>query len=199
MTLRLWLDLDLSDDPADAAGLLAAAAHPNVRLVGISTNGAAALEGAEIARSLLSAAARPVPLVYAGAPDPRALAAADALLALGPPTNLADLLRASVELPPTAVLASRFGDDPLAAAILVANGDDLLVVPDDIVEALPVGRGRPAALLALLGEHVRVERRSLAVTVVGSLVVDDRDGTEHDVVVDTDTHAARVRIAMLLS
>jgi inosine-uridine nucleoside N-ribohydrolase len=241
VSLRLWIDTDLGDDPDDAIALLSACAHPAIDVVGISTVGGDVVARAEAARALLDAAGARVPLLYAGAPDPRALEVAEAVLAIGPLTNLAALQRTGVELPPTAVMGgvltptrhrgemrdvdTNFGSDPLAAALVVAHAPDLLLVPLDVSATMIVGPTHtaqlaavaplttaigewvgpdrplclhdPLALLALVGEAVRIERRTVAVTVEGRLVV-DAEGVEHDVVTDADADAVITRVVGLV-
>lgn len=245
--MRLWIDTDIGDNPDDTVALLAAAGHPGIEIVGISTSGSQPRASAEIVQQLFADIARPAPLIYSGAPDPRALAAAEAMMAIGPLTNLAGLLRAGVELPPTTVMGgalrpvehrptgdwhevrateSNFAADPAAAALVVAYATDLLLVTLDVTAAMVVAgaaqtaldaiaaavptlhahadawaaRGNavclhdPLALLALNGECVRIERRSLAVTVEGRLVEPGADAVEHDVVVTADVAAALRRI-----
>ena len=219
--VRLWIDTDAGDNPDDELAILAATSHPDIDLVGISTVSGDVGWRAEFVRGLLNEVGVPVPLVYAGPPDPRALAAAEALLAIGPLSNLAALMRLGVDLPPTAVmggafeptihrgelcdLETNFVADPLAAAVVLAEASDLLIVPLDVtatmvmnantvarLESIPaLGRSLtawrsrdraivahdPLALLALVGEHVSVGRKRVAVTVEGRSVVDERDGT----------------------
>jgi inosine-uridine nucleoside N-ribohydrolase len=51
--VRLWIDTDIGDNPDDAVALLAAAAHPGVDLVGVSTTGGRTDWRAELARELV--------------------------------------------------------------------------------------------------------------------------------------------------
>jgi inosine-uridine nucleoside N-ribohydrolase len=153
--VRLWIDTDIGDNPDDALALLCAVGHPGIELVGVSTVGAGAdaRDRAEIVRALLASVHAPVPLLYAGPPDPRALAAAEAIVAIGPLTNLAALVRRGVELPPTAVMGgvlhppvlhrgaarrvdTNFAADPAATALIVHAVDDLLLVPLDVTAQL---------------------------------------------------------------
>ncbi len=235
--VRVWIDTDVGDNPDDAIALLVAAAHPGVELVGVSTVRGDVVQRAQLAGDLLAAAGASVPLIYAGPPDPRALATAEAVLAIGPLTNIAALLSAGHELPPTALMGgvfeptahrgatreceTNFESDRFAAAFVIAKAVDLLVVPLDVTAAMVLDATQverlmtltalheslgswtstgqdlclhdPLALLALVGEHVQVARRSIGVTVEGRTVVDDRDGTQHDVVVQADHAAAKRR------
>jgi inosine-uridine nucleoside N-ribohydrolase len=242
VTLRLWVDTDIGDNPDDAVALLCAAAHPGVDLVGLSTVGGDVTARAELATEVLAGAGQRVPLVYAGPPDPRAIQIAEAVLAIGPCTNLAALLRSGVDLPPIAVMGgvisptlhrgevrtteTNFAADPLAAAVVVAHAADVLLVPldvtarmtiDDVTTArladagglgsaieawrgsgLPVCLHDPLALLALVGEHVRVERHRVGVSVEGRVVLDADGGVEQDLVTDADVGAATQRILDLV-
>jgi inosine-uridine nucleoside N-ribohydrolase len=240
--VRVWVDTDIGDNPDDAIALLVAAAHPGVDLVGISTVRGDVVMRAQMARDLLMSVGAAVPLVYAGPPDPRALASAEVILAIGPQTNLAALLRAGVTLPPAVVMGGVFEptmhrgesrdresnvtSDPLAAAVVIANADDLLLVPLDVTAEMVVGpeavqqfatvprlgdfiiawqsKGLalclhdPLATLAMVGEHVQIGRRAVAITVDGRSIVDARDGTEHDVVLRANHTAAKRRIIDLV-
>ena len=51
--MRLWIDSDVGDNPDDAVALVAAAAHPAVDLVGVSTTGGKTEWRAELARHLV--------------------------------------------------------------------------------------------------------------------------------------------------
>ena len=51
--MRLWIDTDVGDNPDDAVALLAAAAHPEVDLVGVSTTGGRTEWRAGLARELV--------------------------------------------------------------------------------------------------------------------------------------------------
>jgi inosine-uridine nucleoside N-ribohydrolase len=241
VTARVWIDTDLGDNPDDAVALLLAVAHPSIDLVGISTVGGDVVRRAEAARDLLAASGVAPPLIYAGAPDPRALAAADAMLAIGPLTNIAALLRAGATVPATCMMGgvleptrhrgelrdreTNVATDPTAAALVVEQAPELLVVPLDVTASMsidtsdvarlvaarpalastisawswPVCLHDPLALLALMGEYVTIERRPLAVTDAGRLVVDVQRGVERDVVSAADIAAARDRVLSLLT
>ena len=240
--MRLWIDTDLGDNPDDVVALALAVAHPGIELIGVSTVSGDVVARAEMVRRFFGDLGVEVPLVYAGPADPRALAAAEAVLAIGPLTNLAGLLRAGVDLPPTAVmggvirptthrgerrqLESNFAADPVAAAVVVDQAEDLLIVPLDVTAGFvadevthdrlaSIGAVRahldrwssadnelvlhdPLALLALVGECVTIGRRQLAVTVEGRLVEVVESGSEHDVVAHADLAAARSRVVDLV-
>ena len=85
--MRCWIDTDVGDDPDDAIALLCAAAHPDVEIVGVSTVDGDVEWRAELARTLV-----PDVDVVAGRPPSDALAAADALLLIGPWTHGAELV-----------------------------------------------------------------------------------------------------------
>ena len=153
--MRLWIDTDIGDNPDDAIALLCALVLPDVELVGVSTVDGDVAGRAEYARALLRNVGAPVPLLYAGVPDPRAIATADAILAIGPLTNLARLVGLGVELPPLAVMGGvvrppvrhrghdatvdhNFATDPYAAALVVHTAPDLLLVPLDVLDLVNV-------------------------------------------------------------
>ncbi len=237
--MRLWIDTDVGTDPDDAVALLCAAAHPDIEVVGVSTVGGDTAWRARVARDFVDA-----PVFDSGA-DHRLIQATqpDALLAIGPLTNVAALERAGFRAHRLAIMGGtrapvdhrgvrmtvehNFGADPSAAALVLAAGRVLLcpldvtvrmglnpaesaqlaavdlrlaVQVDEWGRALgaPVCLHDPLALLALLGEPVvRVEKRRLTVSADGTLR-EEAGGTEHDVVVDVDEHAAKARIFDLL-
>jgi inosine-uridine nucleoside N-ribohydrolase len=171
--LRLWIDTDVGDNPDDAVALVLAARHPSIDFVGISTVGNRPEIKARYAMDLLESIGAPAPLVYAGPPDPRALAAADALLAIGPLGNVAALVSRGVALPPTAAMGgtlapvehrgarrtieSNFGADPGAAMLVLHGVADLLLVPLDVTAAMRASAQQEAFLGAaspLLAEAI---------------------------------------------
>jgi inosine-uridine nucleoside N-ribohydrolase len=143
--VRLWVDTDVGDDPDDVVALLCAAALDVVDLVGVST-----VPGVPLVQPALAAAIVDAP-VHSGE-DPRALvagfrdAAPEALLAIGPLANVAALLDAGVDLPPSTVMGGvlepvhhrgvrldaehNFATQPAAAARVVAATDATLVTLD---------------------------------------------------------------------
>jgi inosine-uridine nucleoside N-ribohydrolase len=150
--VRLWIDTDVGDNPDDAVALLAAGAHPRVDLVGVSTSGGRTEWRAELARELVDAN------VVAGERADELLrafreAAPEAVLAIGPLTNLAAFLALGVEIPPLTVMGGtlapvahrgrvqavehNFAADPVAASVVVAM-TDATIVPLDATVAMRV-------------------------------------------------------------
>lgn len=138
--MRIWIDTDVGDDPDDAIALLCAAGHPDITPVGVSTVDGDHPRRVALARALVDAP------VLAG--DDRALAetfravAPDALLAIGPLTNVA-ALGAVGPLPPVTLMGGAFGPvrhwgftmdiehnfgrDPQAAAAVLHTAAPLVV------------------------------------------------------------------------
>ena len=159
--MRLWVDTDVGDNPDDAVALLCAAAHPAVELVGVSTTGGRTEWRAELARGLVD-----VEVVPGEEPDRLAgrltEAAPDALLAIGPLTNVAALLTVGLTLPVVAMggtlgsvrhrgrvrhVESNFGADAGAAAVVVERAD-LTIVPLDVTVAMRLDAPTLALFLA---------------------------------------------------
>ena len=150
--MRLWIDTDVGDNPDDAVALLAAAAHPDVDVVGVSTTGGKTEWRAELARQLVDAN-----VVPGERPDDLAArfsaAHADAALAIGPLTNIAALSALDVAVPSLTVMGGvfepvrhrgrvrhvewNFGSDPAATAV-VAQRVPMTVVPLDVTVAMRV-------------------------------------------------------------
>jgi pyrimidine-specific ribonucleoside hydrolase len=148
--VRLWIDTDVGDNPDDAVALLCAANHPALELVGVSTTA-----GDPERRAALAAALVEAPVIMGSRPDDlaRALVSArlDALLAIGPLTNIARLLSVGLTLPPltvmggalapvyhrgaTRVVEHNFASDPAAASVVIAS-TDATVVPLDATVAM---------------------------------------------------------------
>jgi inosine-uridine nucleoside N-ribohydrolase len=139
--VRLWIDTDVGDDPDDAIALLCARAHPDVEIVGVSTVDGDLDRRVQLARALVEAP------VYRG-DDPQLAAALtstrpDAVLAIGPLTNVAALVAAGLALPPVTLMGGvlgtvrhwgvvldvepNFSRDPAAAARVVADGNPVVV------------------------------------------------------------------------
>jgi inosine-uridine nucleoside N-ribohydrolase len=160
--VRLWIDTDVGDNPDDAVALLCAAGHPDIELVGVSTTGGQTEWRAELARQL-------VDTVVVPGERPDALASqfagarADALLAIGPLTNIAALSVVQPAMPPLTVMGGvlqpvrhrgrlrrvewNFGRDPAAtAAVLSAMG--LTLVPLDVTVEMRVEADVVAELVA---------------------------------------------------
>jgi inosine-uridine nucleoside N-ribohydrolase len=160
VVLRLWVDTDVGDDPDDAIALLCAVGHPGIDLVGVSTVDGDHDRRVRAARALVEAP------VHAG--DEPALADTiraakpDAILAIGPLTNVATLLAAG-PIPPVTLMGGalapvrhwgmtleiehNFGRDPGAAAtVLEAAGP--LVVPLDVTVLTSLDRDTLGRLVA---------------------------------------------------
>ena len=166
--MRLWIDTDVGANVDDAVALLAAVAHPAVDLVGVSTVGSDPERSAAVAVALLVSAGvdlGSIPVV-AGAPaglggdGPAGSAAvveavaesgAEALLAIGPLTNVAALTAAGVRPPEVTIMGGalrpvehrgelrtvehNFATDPEAAAAVLAVDGTVLVPLDATVAA----------------------------------------------------------------
>lgn len=159
--VRLWFDTDIGTNVDDAVALLAAVAHPSVELVGLSTVGSDSEHRAAVAVGLLAVAGIDLGTVavVAGAQGPggdaadvvRAVAGsgADALLAIGPLTNVAALTAAGVRPPELTIMGGalrpvehrgqlrtiehNFASDPEAAATALAVPGAVLVPLDATV------------------------------------------------------------------
>ena len=148
--MRLWIDTDVGDNPDDAVALRCAARHPDVDLVGVSTSGGRNAWRASLAAELVDAAVVPGDELDRLVTTFRA-AAPEALLAIGPLTNVAALGAWGVELPRTTVMGGvltpvehrgrlqavehNFGSDPGAAA-LVLRAHPVALVPLDTTVAM---------------------------------------------------------------
>src|SRR5437588_6072132 len=108
--VRLWIDTDIGTNVDDAVALLAAVAHPAVELVGVSTVGPDPERRAAVAVGLLAAAGVDLGsvVVCAGEPgrlvDTVAASGAEALLAIGPLTNVAAMTAARVRPPEVTIM-----------------------------------------------------------------------------------------------
>jgi purine nucleosidase len=160
--VRLWIDTDIGTNVDDAVALLAAVAHPSVELVGISTVGSDPERRAAVAVGLLAGAGVDLGsiTVVGGADAPGRGAAdvveavagsgAEALLAIGPLTNVAALTAAGVRPPELTIMGGalrpvehrgelrtvehNFASDPDAAATVLAV-PGAVVVPLDATVA----------------------------------------------------------------
>jgi inosine-uridine nucleoside N-ribohydrolase len=159
--VRLWIDTDVGDNPDDAVALLTAAAHPAIEVVGVSTTGGDPDRRAAVASTLVSA-----PVTKGSEPDELArrvrTARLDALLAIGPLTNVARLVTIGVALPPITLMGGalapvfhrgatqsvehNFGSDPAAASVVVAS-TDATIVPLDATVAMRIDDGIGDALI----------------------------------------------------
>jgi purine nucleosidase len=153
--VRLWVDTDVGTNVDDAIALLAAVAHPAVELVGVSTVGPDPERRAAVAVGLLAGAGvdlGSVTVVADGADvvDAVASSGADALLAIGPLTNVAAMTAAGVRPPRVTIMGGalrpvehrrelraiehNFASDPEAAAT-VLSVDGAVIVPLDATVA----------------------------------------------------------------
>jgi purine nucleosidase len=143
--VRLWIDTDVGTNPDDAVALLCAAAHPDVELVGVSTVDGDTEQRAEIARSLVDApvvSGDKLTAAQVGAMEP------EALLAIGPLTNVARLLASGVVPPRLGVMGGalrpvrhrgavreiehNFGAEPAAARVVIQHAPGVLLCPLDV-------------------------------------------------------------------
>ena len=150
--MRLWIDTDIGDNPDDAVALVAAVAHPDVDVVGISTSGGKTEWRADLARQLVD-----IDAVPGDRPDDLAArfvaANVEALLAIGPLTNIAALTALDLAVPTLTVMGGlfepvrhrgrvrhvewNFGSDPAATAV-VAERVPMTLVPLDVTVAMRV-------------------------------------------------------------
>ena len=173
--VRLWIDTDIGSNVDDAVALLAAVAHPSVELVGISTVGSDPERRAAVAVGLLAGAGVDLGLVsvMAGAEAPGgdtadvvtavAASGAEALLAIGPLTNVAAMTAAGVRPPELTIMGGalrpvehrgelrevehNFASDPGAAATVLAV-PGTVVVPLDATVATRLDERLLARLVA---------------------------------------------------
>jgi inosine-uridine nucleoside N-ribohydrolase len=151
--VRLWIDTDVGTNPDDAVALLCAAAHPDVDLVGVSTVDDDTEWRAEVARTLVD-----TPIVPGDTLTPPKVGATEpeALLAIGPLTNVARVLASGVVPPRLGVMGGvlrpvrhrgavreiehNFGTEPAAARLVVQHAPGVLLCPLDVtVRMLPSG------------------------------------------------------------
>ena len=161
--MRLWIDTDVGSNVDDAVALLAALAHPSVELVGVSTVGSDPERRAAVAVGLLAGAGVDLGLVpvVAGAEAPGgdvsavveavAGSGAEALLAIGPLTNVAAVTAAGARPPEMTIMGGalrpvehrgetmtiehNFRSDPEAAAFVLAEPGAVIVPLDATVAA----------------------------------------------------------------
>lgn len=159
--VRLWIDTDIGTNVDDAVALLAAVAHPSVELVGVSTVGSDPERRAAAAVGLLAGAGADLGsvTVVAGAQasgghaadvvDAVSASGADALLAIGPLTNVAALTAAAVRPPALTIMGGalrpvehrgrlrtvehNFASDPEAATTVLAVPGAVIVTLDATV------------------------------------------------------------------
>jgi inosine-uridine nucleoside N-ribohydrolase len=144
--VRLWVDTDVGSDPDDAIALLCAVAHPAVDLVAVSTVDDPKGARSQVAHDLVGE----VPVTIGTLLDPAGFAECDpdAVLAIGPLTNVARLVHAGHPPRRLAVMGGalepirhrgtvhavehNFGGDPDAAALVLERVPDVLVCPLDV-------------------------------------------------------------------
>jgi purine nucleosidase len=152
--VRLWIDTDVGTNVDDAVALLAAVSHPAVELVGVSTVGSDPRHRADAATGLLASAGVDLGSVAVCAGADEAVAAissagAEALLAIGPLTNVAAMTAAGVRPPELTIMGGalrpvehrgelrvvehNFASDPEAAATVLAVPGAVLVPLDATV------------------------------------------------------------------
>ena len=144
--MRLWIDTDVGSDPDDAIALLCAVAHPAIDLVAVSTVDDPTGARAQMARALVGE----VPVTIGALLDPEGFADCDpdAVLAIGPLTNVARLVGAGHLPRRLAVMGGalapichrgtvcavehNFGGDPDAAMLVLERAADVLLCPLDV-------------------------------------------------------------------
>jgi len=143
--VRLWIDTDVGTDPDDAVALLCAAARPDVEIAGVSTVDGDTEWRAGIARTLVDApviSGDRLAAAQFGATDP------EALLAIGPLTNVARLLAAGVLPPRVGVMGGslravrhrgavreiehNFGTEPAGARLVLEHAPGVVLCPLDV-------------------------------------------------------------------
>jgi inosine-uridine nucleoside N-ribohydrolase len=192
VALRVWVDTDVGDDPDDAVALLCAVGHPGIDLVGVSTVDGDHDRRVRAARALVEAP------VHAG--DEPALAdvvraaAPDAVLAIGPLTNVAALLAAG-PIPPVTLMGGalapvrhwgmtietehNFGRDPRAAATVLEAADPL-VVPLDVTVSTCLNRDTLGRLVAAAPSLQEPTERWLTLQRDVGVAVEERSVCLHD-------------------
>jgi pyrimidine-specific ribonucleoside hydrolase len=192
--VRVWIDTDVGDNPDDAVALLCAAAHPDADLVGISTADGDHARRAACARRLVEA-----PVTRGDAPE---LAGAirearpDVVLAIGPLTNVASVVRAGVEIPRLAVMGGllgtvphrgtadqvehNFARDPQAAQEVLVACAPAVVVPLDVTVSMRLDPAQLVQLLAVAPVLAPEVERWLASLDRAQVPVDARRVCLHD-------------------
>jgi purine nucleosidase len=167
--VRLWIDTDVGTNVDDAVALLAAVAHPAVELVGVSTVGSDPERRAAVAVALLAAAGVDLGSVAvcageASAVEAVAASGAEALLAIGPLTNVAAMTAAGVRPAQVTIMGGalhpvehrgevrtvehNFAADP-AAAVTVLAVPGAVIVPLDATIATRLDDRLVAKLVAM--------------------------------------------------
>lgn len=161
--MRVWLDTDIGDNPDDSVAVLLAHHHPAIDLVGVSTVSGDVEARAERARELVGG---DIPVVAGSRELAGAVTGADvdALVAIGPLTNVAMLLESGAIRGGQLVvmggvlgsvyhrgrertIESNFAADPVAAgAVIEASGVRLVTL--DVTAALALTDEQVDRLLA---------------------------------------------------
>lgn len=167
--MKLWIDTDIGDNPDDTVALWCAARHETTDVIGVSTVDGDTAWRADLARAVLGADID----VVAGPPPPERVAQADAFLAIGPWTHVAELAEAH-SLPPRVALMGgalgpiryrgevvkvehNVGKDPISARRVLDAVGGLVIVPLDATANLAATEDDEAALVAAiprLGEQL---------------------------------------------
>jgi purine nucleosidase len=162
--LRLWVDTDVGTNPDDAIAIALACVHTNITLAGVSTVDDGDGRRAAVARAVLHSMGADSTIVHDQQlfkPDWISAANVDALLAIGPLTNVAPAVEAGVAPARVAVMGgalvpvthrgarreveSNFGADPDAAARVLAHSA-VLLVPLDVTASVCLDDVRRAQL-----------------------------------------------------
>ena len=156
--MRIWIDTDIGDDPDDTVALFCAQHARDIELAGVSTVDGDVQRRAQLARRYVDG----VPVI-AGPPSGEHLANVEALLGIGPWTNIARLADDGF-LPPRVVVMGgalgpvkhhgtvhaveyNVGRDPVAAARLLRTTGGLIVVPLDVTARITVDERLEATLV----------------------------------------------------
>ena len=164
--MRLGIDTDVGTNPDDAIALAIACRHPDVTLVGVGTvDDADGAREAAARHVLRSNGCDPSIVVNGRDIEPRVLrdVEADALLAIGPLTNVARIVDAGSAPSHVAIMGgalapvwhrdawrdieSNFGADPVATARVLATVD-VLLVPLDVTATVCLDDSERALLMA---------------------------------------------------
>lgn len=184
--MRLWIDTDVGDDPDDVVALACAQAHGDVEVVGVSVVGGRFAERVALARRHVDA---PVHEPDGSLPAVVRAARPEALLAIGPLTNLGRLLAAVPDLPLTLMggvivplvhrggvrtVEHNFGSDPAAASAVLAQVP-AVVVPLDVTVGMAMSADEQAHLVAAIpGLDREMERWTARVATEGMRAADVR-------------------------
>jgi inosine-uridine nucleoside N-ribohydrolase len=160
--VRLWIDTDVGDNPDDDVALACAHAHPDVEVVGVSVVGGRFAERVARARRHVDAPVH----VPDGDLEARVRAARpDALLAIGPLTNVPRLRDGAPTAPLTVMggvirpvrhrgevreVEHNLGADPAAAGAVLGDHRPVVLVPLDVTVRMTVDGELLARLVAAI-------------------------------------------------